>query len=144
MTLTAARMDWTVHFVNTGVPHAVLFMDEVASADVRGLGHAIRNHEAFQPAGANVNFAQMTAPGAMRLRTYERGVEDETLACGTGAAAAAYVAKALGLTEEETKVTPTGGADQVLNIGVEGKKVFLEGPAEIVFEGVLNLEAVGL
>ena len=81
-----------VSSVNTGVPHVVVMMDSVAEVDVFGLGREIRYHEAFAPAGTNVNFICQQKPGQLAIRTYERGVEDETLACGTGSIASALVA----------------------------------------------------
>ena len=73
-----------VDHMNTGVPHAVEFMDDVESVDIVGDGRAIRTHDAFAPAGANANFARVSGANSVILRTYERGVENETLACGTG------------------------------------------------------------
>ena len=82
----------TVSSVNTGVPHVVVMADSVEEVDVFGLGREIRYHEAFAPAGTNVNFICPQNPGLLAIRTYERGVEDETLACGTGSIASALVA----------------------------------------------------
>ena len=81
-----------VDFVNTGVPHVVVRVEDSAQAPVVQLGRAIRHHERFAPAGANVNFISPAgAPNRLHIRTYERGVEDETLACGTGSIAAAII-----------------------------------------------------
>ncbi|MGC1478955.1 MAG: diaminopimelate epimerase, partial [Chthoniobacterales bacterium] len=80
----------STHSINTGVPHAVVFVDDLELADVRTLGARIRHHEHFAPAGTNVNFVAKTEEG-IAIRTYERGVEDETLACGTGVVAAALI-----------------------------------------------------
>ncbi len=133
---------FTAHFVNTGVPHAVIFVDEVTDVDVARIGRAIRFHAAFAPAGTNVNFAQVTGRDSMLLRTYERGVEGETFACGTGASAAVRLARELELTGDEAAVTTTGG--EKLVIGLAEGAIFLRGKAEITFEGVLNLQSVGL
>lgn len=81
-----------VFFVNTGVPHAVTFVQDLEAIDVRRLGRAIRFHKAFAPAGTNADFVAISGQNSIAIRTYERGVEDETLACGTGAAASALVA----------------------------------------------------
>jgi diaminopimelate epimerase len=132
----------TVHFVDTGVPHAVLFPEGLAALDVRALGRALRTHPHFAPAGTNVNFARVDAPDAMTLRTYERGVENETYACGTGAAATVLVANALGLVGEEVRVTTSGG--EVLQIGLENGTVFLEGPAVTTYRGEMFLDSLGL
>src|SRR5262245_34202270 len=82
--LTALGKDHTVHFINTGVPHAVIVSDDVGKVDVRPLGAAIRYHDHFSPKGTNANFIEVQGPRLLSIRTYERGVEDETLACGTG------------------------------------------------------------
>ncbi|WP_243359962.1 diaminopimelate epimerase [Fundidesulfovibrio terrae] len=132
----------TVHFVNTGVPHAVVFFDDVSLVDVKRLGRAIRFHEAFAPKGTNANFVTVKDSGHLVLRTYERGVEDETYACGTGACASAVIAHALGLAGQDVDVTTTGG--EVLGVGLEGGQVYLRGAAEIAFSGVLYPKAVGL
>jgi diaminopimelate epimerase len=101
-----------VHIIDTGVPHAVLFVDNVEDTDVVGLGRAIRRHRAF-PRGANVDFVAV-GPDRLRMRTYERGVEDETLACGTGSVAAAVVAHLLGRTAPPVEVeTRSGGILEV-------------------------------
>lgn len=133
---------FTVHFVNTGVPHAVIFVENVENVDVDRLGRAIRYHARFAPAGTNVNFAQIVSAEAISLRTYERGVEGETYACGTGASAAVYLAHHLKLTGPDVQVTTSGG--ERLGIGVAEGALFLRGKAEITFSGVLNLQSVGL
>ncbi len=133
---------YTVHFVNTGVPHAVLVTDDVSAVDVLALGRAIRRHERFAPAGTNVNFIQVKAPCRLLLRTYERGVEGETFACGTGAAASALVANTLGLTESSVELTTTGG--EILQIHLENGTVFLEGPAVKTYQGEMFIESLGL
>ncbi len=81
-----------LYVLNTGVPHAVLFVDDIDQVDLKKWGPLFRFHSCFTPGGVNVNFAKLNPSGQIALRTYERGVEGETLACGTGAAAAAYVA----------------------------------------------------
>lgn len=132
----------TVHFADTGVPHVVVFVDDVAALDVVELGSKIRYHDHFAPAGTNVNFAQVKDEKTMLLRTYERGVEAETYACGTGAAATQLLANALGLTGSQTALTTTGG--EVLTIFLEESSVFLQGAAELTFKGDLYLEPLGL
>jgi len=132
----------TVHFADTGVPHVVVFVDDVASLDIMNLGPKIRYHAHFAPAGTNVNFAQVKDENTMLLRTYERGVEAETYACGTGAAATQLLANTLGLTESRADLTTTGG--EVLTIFLEGGNVFLQGAAELTFKGEVYLEPLGL
>ncbi|MFA7677636.1 MAG: diaminopimelate epimerase [Candidatus Omnitrophota bacterium] len=80
-----------VNFINTGVPHAVIFVEGLKGMDVEGIGRQIRFHKRFSPAGTNVNFVELLSSETIRIRTYERGVEAETLACGTGATASAVV-----------------------------------------------------
>lgn len=79
------------HSIDTGVPHAIIFVEKLHEIDVDSLGRTIRNHQAFKPRGTNVNFVEFVKPGMVELRTYERGVEGETLACGTGAVASALM-----------------------------------------------------
>jgi len=97
--------DWFLaHYVNTGVPHVVIFWEDINSAPVEKIGPKIRYHEMFKPAGTNVNFLEVVTEGDkkyLKIRTYERGVEAETLACGTGSLAGAYVAYKLGLVREK-------------------------------------------
>ncbi len=126
---------FTVHGANTGVPHAVVFVPQVAAVDVHRLGRALRVHPAFAPSGTNANFAQIVDRGHILLRTYERGVEAETYACGTGAAATAAVAHALGLTDAHVELTTSGG--ERLGVTVEGTTLRLRGQAVYVFRGEL-------
>lgn len=132
----------TAHFVNTGVPHTVVPVDDVAAVDVAALGRAIRFHERFAPAGTNVNFVQIVDAGHTRVRTYERGVEGETYACGTGVSAVQVVLSALGLAGGELANTTSGG--EVLTTSMEGGRVFLKGAAELTFTGEINATALGL
>ncbi len=140
--LPAADQTLRAHFVNTGVPHAVIFTDDVSKIDLPNLGRVVRYHETFRPKGTNANFAQVVDKQTMLLRTYERGVEAETYACGTGASAAAYLSHKLGLTGPEVSVTTSGG--ERLTITVQGENVFLAGAAVVTFTGDLFLESLGL
>lgn len=124
---------FTVYAANTGVPHAVVFVKEIGTVDIATAGPAIRNHPTF-PEGANVNFVEVAGDGTLRIRTFERGVEDETFSCGTGATAAAAVARHLGKAGETVQVETKGGP-LVIRFG-EG--VTMEGPAEVVFEGFIQ------
>jgi len=133
-----------LHFINTGVPHAVEILANVAGVGVKELGRKIRFHPRFQPAGTNANFIQPLDRSRLKVRTYERGVEDETLACGTGAVASALVAAAKGLVDSPVAVETTGG--EILNIyfrrqGNDFDRVFLEGDTRFVYEGQLWEEA---
>jgi diaminopimelate epimerase len=123
-----------VRATNTGVPHAVVFVEELDAADLAAVAPAIRHHPSF-PQGANVNFVQVTGPSAIRVRTFERGVEDETLSCGTGATASAAIAHRLGLVGATVEVETAGGP---LTIAL-GSSTTMTGPAETVFTGVITL-----
>lgn len=127
-----------IHSLNTGVPHAVLFVPDADKAMVRELGPEIRRHPQFGPKGTNVNFVQVMAPGRIRVRTFERGVEGETLACGTGVTASALVAASVEHFGSPVKVQVQGGDE--LEVSFEQangvfSNVRLTGPADFVFEG---------
>lgn len=127
-------------FVNTGVPHVVLETEDAAATDVEGLGRAIRRHERFAPGGANVNFAQPAGPARLKVRTYERGVEGETLACGTGIVASGLAMARLGRVRLPVTVETAGGDRLVVNaeLGEGGAAgVTLTGPAVTVYRGAL-------
>jgi len=134
--LGARNRAYAAHFVDTGVPHAVIVVPDVESIDVRTLGRFFRFHKAFGRAGANVDFVSLKK-GAIHLRTYERGVEDETLACGTGVVAAAAVARALGKAGDGVAVRVRGG--DTLNVTFGRGETWLEGPGETTFHGEVNL-----
>jgi len=131
-----------VHFINTGVPHAVLFANDVKKVDVAQMGKSIRYNTQFAPAGTNVNFVQIQDREHILLRTYERGVENETYACGTGASASVYIAHALGKCSEHVAVTTTGG--ESLTVHLENSDVFLQGHAQLVYTGHFQPQALGL
>lgn len=134
-----------IHFLNTGVPHAVTFVPRgsFADLDVATLGRAIRQHREFAPAGTNANFATILEPGHIAIRTYERGVEEETLACGTGMVACALLHHILDGSPSPIQVNVAGG--DTLEIGFEVgenrvlENVTLTGPADFVFEGKIEL-----
>lgn len=133
----------SLDFLNTGVPHAVKFVSEIGSIPVKDLGRKIRFHPRFQPAGTNANFVQPIDHHRLKVRTYERGVEDETLACGTGAIASALLAACRGLVDSPVAVETRGG--EILNIyfqrqGDNFPQVFLEGDTTLVYEGLLGEE----
>jgi diaminopimelate epimerase len=122
----------------------VEFVEEASRVAVADRGRKIRFHPQFQPAGTNANFVQVIDRGHLKVRTYERGVEDETLACGTGAVASALIAATRGLVDSPVAVETTGG--EVLNIHFQRKgkgfeRVFLEGDTRLVYEGELWEEA---
>jgi diaminopimelate epimerase len=122
-----------VYAVNTGVPHAVVFVGDPDSVDVNALAPPIRHHPTF-PKGANVNFVGRSGKNALRIRTFERGIEGETLSCGTGATAAAAVAHHLGYVDSPVEVeTPGGPLSIILSDGT-----WMEGPATTVFSGTIT------
>ncbi len=126
------------HFVNTGVAHVVVPVDDLAAVDVDRIGRAIRYHEKFSPAGTNANFFQVTGPSSVAVRTYERGVEAETLACGTGIVATGLVAGRLGMVKTPVNLLSASGHQLTVDYRLSGESaenVTLEGPAEYVFKG---------
>jgi diaminopimelate epimerase len=134
----------SLHFINTGVPHAIHFVPEASKVNVKDFGKKIRFHEQFQPAGTNANFAEVIDRKSIKVRTYERGVEDETLACGTGAVASALISGAKGYVDSPVAVKTSGG--EILNIHFQKEedgfdRVFLEGDTRLVYEGDLWEEA---
>ncbi|MDB4618152.1 diaminopimelate epimerase [Akkermansiaceae bacterium] len=132
-----------VHYLNTGVPHAITFVDDVENTDIVKHGAAIRYHEHTQPAGTNANFAQVLAPDHLLVRTYERGVEGETLACGTGITACALVHHLLTGAPSPIKITVRGGDDLMIGFEPQENQGFLNvtmtGPADFVFEGEIEI-----
>ncbi|MEW6096724.1 MAG: diaminopimelate epimerase [bacterium] len=133
----------TVHCLNTGVPHAVLITEEIEKAGVVELGRQIRWHSDFAPAGTNVNFIQPLDNQTIKIRTYERGVEDETLACGTGSAASACLASILGLVKPPVKMITK--SEEILEIDFEmmGENItnlYLTGDVQMVYEGIMYNE----
>ncbi len=132
-----------IHSINTGVPHAVCFIDDLAACPVKSWGRMIRNHPLFQPTGTNMNFVKVLDRNVMQVRTYERGVEDETQACGTGAVASALIAAFLGKIESPATMITSGNERLIIHFaGVGFSVVFLEGAAALIYEGQLNREAL--
>jgi diaminopimelate epimerase len=132
----------TIHFINSGVPHVVIPVPKIDSVNVQLEGAAIRRHKMFSPNGANVNFIEKRAPNKIAIRTYERGVEDETLACGTGIVASALIFAATESARGPIDIIARGGDE--LQVGFEKvaegfRNVTLTGPAEFVFEGEIEI-----
>jgi diaminopimelate epimerase len=128
------------HFLRVGVPHVVVPVADLEQAPVTRQGRLIRFHELFQPAGTNVNFVHFTGPQDLAVRTYERGVEDETLACGTGAVASALIAASLSRASSPVTVHTRGGETLTIHFHRRGENfsgVFLEGAALVVYQGDL-------
>jgi diaminopimelate epimerase len=151
----AEGLSFDVDFINTGVPHAVIFAaneTELEAVDVQRWGHALRFHPQFQPAGTNVNFVWVRDPHHIVVRTYERGVEGETLACGTGSIASSLIAAARGRVASPVEVLTRGGESLAVYFEISGEKqnpsnarfkeVCLEGEARIAYEADLWSETL--
>jgi diaminopimelate epimerase len=133
---------FALHYIDTGVPHVVAMVDDLDRLDVEGIGRQIRHHPAFAPRGTNANFIQPAGPSRLRIRTYERGVEAETLACGTGAVAAGLVAFRLGLATSPVTLLPRGGQDLAVGFRTAPDggftEVTLSGPTERIATGEID------
>jgi diaminopimelate epimerase len=130
------------HFINAGVPHLIYLSKDLENEDVERIGRTTRYHELFKPAGTNVNFIQIQGKHKLRIRTYERGVEGETLACGTGSVAAALIVGALGAVFSPVEVVTWGGEKLTVSFdrtadGFSG--IYLEGGADVICEGTLYI-----
>ena len=131
--------------INTGVPHVVLELDGLAEKEIVPLGREIRYHETFAPAGTNVNFVSPAGDRHLQVRTYERGVEDETLACGTGCVAAALITAARRGWPSPIPVTTRSGGILTIHFQQDGdhfREVYLEGDARIVYTGEIRADAL--
>lgn len=135
----------TAAFLNTGVPHAVLFVPNLNTIDIQSLGRALRFHPAFGPKGTNVNFVQKIGSRKLRIRTYERGVEGETLACGTGVTASAIAAALRGVVQSPVQCVVAGGdtltvefQSHLENTRRPASQISLKGPVRVTFKGVFQ------
>ncbi|MDA1193453.1 MAG: diaminopimelate epimerase [Candidatus Poribacteria bacterium] len=132
---------FTASFADTGVPHVVYYLEDIENADIVGLGRQTRYHQDFAPKGTNANFAAILDEHSIRLRTYERGVEDETLACGTGSIAAAVLAAMQGKVSAPVSVFTQGGFELVIHFNLDNgaaTNIELEGDARVVYHGELQ------
>lgn len=128
-------------FLNTGSPHHVTFVDDLRHMDVKNQGSRIRYSELYGSAGSNVNFVKQVDDVTFAIRTYERGVEDETLSCGTGATAVAIAMYALGKTTSNAVEIQVEGGTLMVTFDKEGSQyhnVFLKGPATFVYKGEIS------
>lgn len=145
LSLTLGDEERPVAFVDTGVPHAVIFVGD-EDVPVKTWGRKVRFHELFAPRGTNANFVTLLPDGRLKVRTYERGVEAETMACGTGVVASALIAAIQKGKESPIEVVTSGGG--VLTIffaladGPVAEDVFMQGPARLVFSGEITAEAL--
>ncbi|MDD5687731.1 MAG: diaminopimelate epimerase [Elusimicrobia bacterium] len=126
-----------VSFINTGVPHAVIFVKNIKDIDVNDLGKKIRWHKEFKPEGTNVNFVQVTNKSSLHVRTYERGVEAETLACGTGVVASSVISILKEYVSSKVNVLTQGG--EILKVYYEEGKIHFEGKVSSIFEGQVKI-----
>lgn len=136
------KCPYMVNFINTGVPHTIHFVKDLDAVDVKNLGSHIRYHGEFAPSGTNADFVRISGKKNIMVRTYERGVEDETLACGTGAVASAVIsAETEKMTSPITVETRSGEKLRVYFDIIDGqfRNVYLEGAARIVFEGEVEI-----
>lgn len=143
-TLGLGEREFTGWYVVAGVPHFVVEVEDPAAVDLPALGGALRSHPGLGPAGANVDFVGKPSRGRIAIRTFERGVEGETLACGSGAIAAAAVLAGAGA-RSPLVLTPPSGVDLKVEFGTGhgGPEGFrLTGEARIVFEGLLDREGL--
>ncbi len=130
------------YFIRVGVPHVVVFVEGLSKLPVFEIGREIRFHPRFQPAGTNVNFVEIAGSGSIAVETYERGVEENTLACGTGSTASAIVSAKAGYVEPPVSVKTRGG--EILTVDFKRKQnqisdVYLEGETRFVFEGTWRM-----
>jgi diaminopimelate epimerase len=140
-TLKIDGHDHAYGFVNSGVPHCVMPVGNLDACDVNSLGAKVRYHADFKPAGTNANFVAVTGSASLRIRTYERGVEAETLACGTGIVASALVMAKAGRVKAPVEVTAGSGDVLTVNFVLTpdgAQEVTLLGPAVHVFKGTLE------
>lgn len=136
------QRELSYYFIRVGVPHVVIFVEGLSRLPVLELGRAVRYHPEFQPAGTNVNFVEVTGPSSISVETYERGVEENTQACGTGSTASAIVASIAGYVKTPVEVKTRGGEILTVDFGRQGEQienVYLEGQARLVFEGKINV-----
>ena len=152
MPMTVGSTEQTLHFINTGVPHTVVLVNDAGEVPVAEWGREIRFHDTFQPAGTNANFVQRISNDTLMVRTYELGVESETLACGTGAVASALVVAFLEQAKPPVTVITSGGEELTIHFsfkeeGIDrqldlAEGIFLQGPAHIIYEGQLGLDGL--
>jgi diaminopimelate epimerase len=150
--VAVGRTEQNLHFINTGVPHTVVLVNDAGDVPVNDWGREIRFNETFQPAGTNANFAQVVSNDTLMVRTYERGVEGETMACGTGAVASALVVALLEQATPPVTVITSGGEELTIHFSLKGDEnsreldldagIFLEGPAHLIYEGQFGAEGL--
>jgi diaminopimelate epimerase len=143
--LKVGQREFDASFINTGVPHTVVFVSQVKKVNVQELGRSIRNHRDFLPEGANVNFVEKnnSEQNTLYIRTYERGVEDETFACGTGATASAIIAGMNKLVKSPVKCITTGGEILTIHFNIDEKENLLNPVYNVQLEGNVQISFTG-
>ncbi|MDP8292260.1 MAG: diaminopimelate epimerase [Candidatus Orphnella occulta] len=139
--LKLKKKAYKLHYINTGVPHVVCFINDIESLDLISFGSSIRYHKIFAPNGTNVNIVSFKDKRSILARTYERGVEDETLACGTGSVASAVISGVVKGLKSPVTVCTRGG-DLKIYFTVKNDIIcnaFLEGQAKEVFKGQIKV-----
>jgi diaminopimelate epimerase len=142
--ISVEEKELSLSSINTGVPHAVLFLKNIENVDVVDMGRVIRFHPHYAPAGVNANFVKVEDDSRLSVRTYERGVEDETLACGTGVVASALVSAFKGFVKSPVSIKTRGGEILTVHFEIASdqiKNVFFEGDVHIIYEGEMWEEA---
>jgi diaminopimelate epimerase len=140
--LSVGGENFRAHYIDSGVPHVVVPVGRIDAVDVHSLGAALRQHAMFAPRGTNANFIEQRGPGTIAIRTYERGVEDETLACGTGVVASAIIFAATENLRGPIDVLVRGGDTLRVDFARDGDQftnVTLTGPADFVFDGEIEI-----
>ena len=142
LNLEVGETPWPAHHsCNTGVPHLVIPVEDIDTVPVQEWGSRLRRHDLFAPRGTNVNWvAPAEGPDNFLMRTYERGVEAETLACGTGASAIAVVLCRLGLAQSPVTLLTRGGDRLIVSIDLEKIELRLRGPAVTSFQGEVLID----
>ncbi len=140
--VTEVKVEPNYLFLNTGSPHHVEFVEDLDGLNVKERGSEIRFSERYSPNGTNVNFVQKGATAPIKMRTYERGVEDETLSCGTGVTAVALALFEQGILTEPKATIETKGGTLTVDFTPKNNSfdnIYLTGPAKKVFEGTIHL-----
>ena len=139
--LKIGKKIYKIHSINTGVPHAVIFSENIQKINVERLGREIRHHKSFEPEGTNADFVKIIGPNEISVRTYERGVEAETYACGTGAVASALISSLFHGLKSHIDVNTKSKEILRVYFNIKGKKikdVYLEGEAKMVYTGRID------
>jgi len=129
--------NYTCYYLNTGVPHTVIFVKNIEKVKVEEIGPEIRYSEIFKPKGTNVDWVEVINQKSIRIRTYERGVEGETLACGTGIVAGAIISFLTGKISPPVNVIPASGEILKVYFSSDLKEIFLEGKTNYIFKGII-------